>query len=328
VGALTGLALHARVPELAQRWRRRSLGELPSPLEAIPSLCERWGLRDLWVKREALIKPGLAGNKVRSLELLVGENDRSLLSFGPVGSNWARAVVRTGVAAGRPVDLVLWRGAVNAAGSGALAADRGLARRVTQGSALRGLLATLAGLMQRPRACVLLPGGASVAGVFANATAALECCAQCGAAERPPPDRVYVPWGSGTTAAGLAVGFALAGAQTQVVAVRVTSMLLANRVVVRSLIRSATRALRRAGVPAPRVKLRTEGRFMGPGYGRPSEAGVAAARCMTEATSLRLDPTYGAKAMAALQADAQAGRLQGRSAAFWLTIQEAAACAS
>ena len=51
--------------------------------------------------------------------------------------------------------------------------------------------------------------------------------------------------------------------------------------------------------------------WTGPGYGVPSAAGQAAARLVARTEGVFLDPTFGAKAMAALIDGCRAGRVQG-----------------
>ena len=301
---------------------------VPSPLQPLPTLAARFGCAALLAKREDLVCPGFAGNKIRSLESLLDRVGGAVLSFGPVGSNWARALLHAAGGTGTAVDLALWRGAVNPAGTAALATERARARRWVEGSALAVLRAAVASWWRSPRPRWLWPGGASVAGVLANAAAARECCAQCAAAGMPPPDVVYVPWGSGTTAAGLALGFAVAAAPTEVVAGRVTSAWLANRALLRGLVARGAAALHRTGVVVPPPRLRVDGRFLGAGYGRPGTPDAAAAALLAETEGLVADPTYGAKAVAALCADGAAGRLAGRRAAWWCTIAGASPCAS
>jgi D-cysteine desulfhydrase len=53
------------------------------------------------------------------------------------------------------------------------------------------------------------------------------------------------------------------------------------------------------------------GGWIGPGYGVPSAEGRAAARLAAQTEGVFLDPVFGAKAMAALIAECQAGRVRG-----------------
>jgi 1-aminocyclopropane-1-carboxylate deaminase/D-cysteine desulfhydrase-like pyridoxal-dependent ACC family enzyme len=121
--------------------------------------------------------------------------------------------------------------------------------------------------------------------------AALELATQL---ERPP-DTIVAPLGTGGTAAGIALGVAWLGWSTRVIAVRVAPRLVANRWRMARLARRAARLLK-----APDLQLRidvVDG--LGAGYGHPSPAGEGA-RTLAADHGLTLDPTYGAKAFAAL----------------------------
>ena len=58
-------------------------------------------------------------------------------------------------------------------------------------------------------------GGSTALGTLGHVNAALELADQVEAGELPLPGRVVVPLGSGGTAAGLALGFAMAGLDTR-----------------------------------------------------------------------------------------------------------------
>jgi D-cysteine desulfhydrase len=121
------------------------------------------------------------------------------------------------------------------------------------------------------------------------------------------PEAVYVALGSGGTAAGLALGFALAGAPVRVRAVRITSAVIANARRVRSLAEATARVL---GVPCPALPLDILHGYVGRGYGHP----LPAAERARSRVPVRLDSTYTAKAALAF--------LEGpeRTRVFWLTF--------
>src|SRR6185295_10552511 len=97
-----------------------------------------------------------------------------------------------------------------------------------------------------------------------------ELGAQIRAGELPSPDRVYVALGSGGTVAGLSVGLALAGVQTEIVAVAVVERLYSLRARVTALQRQVLGALGRAGVPAVApVPVVINRAHLGPGYAEP-----------------------------------------------------------
>lgn len=166
-------------------------------------------------------------------------------------------------------------------------------------------------------------GGTTPLGILGHVDAALELAAQVRAGIVPPPRRVVVPLGSGGTAAGLLVGFALAGLHTEVVGVQVVPRVVANAGRVHRLA-SATRALlaRAAGEtpPAGGVPFSTERAFYGGAYGRETAAGLSALARFREAhPGAMLDATYSAKACAAALA-----RCDGEATIFWLTFDRRA----
>ena len=160
-------------------------------------------------------------------------------------------------------------------------------------------------------------GGACPVGVLGSVNAALELAEQVARGEAPRPDVVLVPLGSGGTAAGLVVGFGLAGWDVTVAAVGVTSPWVTGRRTVQRQVRRVSRLLARAGVavPARVARLRVIGTESGAGYGHPTErARAACARLASLGIGAEL--TYSAKAFAALPA--LAGRF--RRPCFWHTF--------
>ena len=157
--------------------------------------------------------------------------------------------------------------------------------------------------------------------------AAHELAAQVRAGELPEPEVVVVALGSGGTAAGLAVGFEQAGLRTRVLGVAVAPPTPVLRHMARRLAQK-TAAL--AGLPvsgAVRAAMRVdvEGRWIGRGYGFPTEEGEAATET-ARAAGLVLDPTYTAKAFAcALAVAGGAGGAGGSSGPvlYWHTLSTA-----
>jgi D-cysteine desulfhydrase len=132
-----------------------------------------------------------------------------------------------------------------------------------------------------------------------------------------PPDCIVVPLGSGGTTAGLALAIATLRWPTRVLAVRVAPVVVANRWRVNALGRGAADLLARRGVavgrPSPGSVVIVNG--IGAGYGHPTADGEGA-RALTAAHGLTLEPTYGAKAFAALTSAAR----RYRRVVFWHTF--------
>jgi D-cysteine desulfhydrase len=125
------------------------------------------------------------------------------------------------------------------------------------------------------------------------------------------------------TVAGLALGLTAAGLKTKVMAVRVTDPQYTSLPKARRLFEKAKRLLRAADPAFPdcpfpdSFEFRHE--FFGDAYGLYTEAGMRAVRLLRDAEGINIEGTYTGKAFAALLADAEAGRLRGKTVLFWHT---------
>ena len=168
--------------------------------------------------------------------------------------------------------------------------------------------------------------------MLGHVNAGLELAAQVAAGMMPEPTHSVVPFGSGGTAAGLAIGLGLAGMQTVVVAARVAPRVVANTARADWLVRRTLRLIRRrAGDDGPKpprpAPIVVEHGVYGGAYGRPLAAGAQAATLFralnssspTLATPPMLDATYSAKAAAAALALATRRRGTAR-VLLWLTF--------
>ena len=165
----------------------------------------------------------------------------------------------------------------------------------------------------RGRSAWVIPlGGSSWLGSVGFVNAGLEVADQVRAGAIPYPSALYVALGTMGTAAGLALGLALAGLDTRVQAIRVTAEQYANRVALDRLIRK-TGALMHAYDPAipadlaQRTNIVCRDEFFGAGYGISDASTEAAIQTAAEQLGLSLESTYSGKAMAALLHDVRAG---------------------
>jgi D-cysteine desulfhydrase len=130
-----------------------------------------------------------------------------------------------------------------------------------------------------------------------------------------------LPLGSGGTAAGLALGLAIAGVESIVVGARVAPRFATGRGRVLYLAARARHFIERhAGARVPRVRasrIEVVHDVYGGAYGRPLPAADDAAALAHEALGVRLDGTYSAKAFAAALALARRGEPR---TLFWLTF--------
>jgi D-cysteine desulfhydrase len=303
-----------RFPALADI-SRASLGAFPTPVESVSLPGGA-----LMIKRDDLSGIAVGGNKVRGLEWLLGglRSDERVLTVGPRGSTHGLSTALCARALGAKTTVVRWNQHMNDA---ARRVDTMLVRAATVFDAIWVSAAyTVAGTMRlRPRVRWIGAGGLSPLALLGHVNAALELVEQVARRECELPATVFVPLGTGGTAAGLAAGFRIAGVSTRVVGVRVVPKALGRLSRVLRLARGVSRLIeRRTGSRVPRVTsldLRMEHTFYGGKYGlplrdRPDERAL-------RLTGIRLDDTYSRKAFAAAAAHVAAG---GERTMFWLTF--------
>ena len=134
---------------------------------------------------------------------------------------------------------------------------------------------------------------------------ALELAWQVESGEMPEPSHVVTAVGSGGTAAGLLLGFRLAGLQTKVLAAVVNDTLRLDSKALVGLALKSEKLLRSRGADFPDLQLSDEGLVvvddqLGAGYGHSTESANFARARAADRAGLDLDPVYTAKAMAAL----------------------------
>ena len=277
---------------------RATFGVYPTPVE-------RLSLRDgrvLLLKRDDRSASLIGGNKVRALDWLLGDvrTGDFVVTVGSSGSTHALTTAIYANQLGARVLIVRWTQQMNAA---ARRVDERV-RRVARVLDARNVIAAyaVAAVSRLTRRSHWIPaGGASVLGVLGHVNAALELAEQIGRGECEVPDRVMVPLGTGGTAAGLALGFRIAGVQTRVVAVRVVPRILGRAGRVLKLARSTASFIeRRSGARVPHVEpedIVVEHGFYGGAYGRPISPD-ADERVLRD-HGVTLDDTYSRKTFSA-----------------------------
>jgi D-cysteine desulfhydrase len=301
---------------------RADLGVIPSPLESHPSLATEFGVDTLLVKRDDLSGADFGGNKRRALEFLLADGETVPVSMGGYGSTWCAALAALAAQAGRRAHLALFPQPWTPTVAGLLSTSLRHGEVSLAGSRWRmprAIWQAVKSAGSRGRARWIAPGGASPIGVLGTVVAALELVRQVEEQRLERPEAVVVPLGSGGTAAGLLVGFRLAGWPVDVIAVRVADAWVANRWQVGRLVRSTERVLRSYRTPVPRgsTRLTVIGTELGAGYGHATERARATQARFARA-GIALDLTYSAKAATALQANAT----RFRRLCFWHTFDQ------
>jgi len=293
------LPLFERFPRLADL-PRVALGSFPTPVERIHGLDGR----ELWIKRDDLSGEPLGGNKVRSLEFLLSpvRPGNHVLTVGAEGSTHALATATYSLQLGGRTTVMAWRQQMNEEARAVASRMKNVARvivsRFTIVSMTRAMLLRL-----REPVIWIPPGGSSPRGILGHVNAGLELALQIERGETPRPARIVLPLGTGGTAAGVALGLAIAGVRTNIVMVRVVPRVVANRVRVRSLMRRTAELIeQRTGerlVLPPLRSMEVIHDQFGGAYGSATESGNAAAGELSRLHGTRADATYSAKALAA-----------------------------
>jgi D-cysteine desulfhydrase len=310
--------LHERFPELAGTLPHLALSERPTPVRELAGL-------GIWVKEDgAFGSGGWGGNKVRKLEWLIPDARRrrrgSILTFGGLGTNWGLATALYAGEHGLATALALVDQPVDDHVRAQLerlyASGARIYRTHTKARTVAMLPWLLASNARHGRPPYLLPaGGSSAVGALGYVEAALEIAAQVEDGSLPEPAHVVVAVGTGGTAAGLALGFQLAGLRTRVVGVVVNDQLRLDAPVFARLARRSAKLLERRGADLGPLRLGPDlldltRDQLGAGYGHPTAAAGRAAE-LAAADGLALDPVYTAKTMAGLLALREQRRLGG-----------------
>ncbi|HSD68602.1 MAG TPA: pyridoxal-phosphate dependent enzyme [Woeseiaceae bacterium] len=320
--------LDAMFPALGKAVARTSLANLPTPVQR--ARIEQAGRAlDISIKRDDLSSAVYGGNKVRKLEYLLNPRTSHVIkrfaTFGTVGSNHALATAIYARQLGYECTCFLAHQAKVPTVVPALCMHARLGTEIVRyGGGYSARINTLRKYLWNRDAWVIPIGGSSWVGTLGFVNAGLELATQVSAGEIPLPARVYVATGTMGTAAGLALGLALAGMRSEIQAVRVSDMAIANEPVLQRLMRKTATMMHRLdrSVPADlaeRARIRLRHDFFAGGYARSDERTADAIRLAADQLDLRLESTYTGKAMAALLNDcATAGECL-----FWSTWNSA-----
>ena len=279
---------------------RVQLALTPTPLQRLDRLSAHTGV-DLFMKRDDLTGDiGLAGNKARKLEYLLGravaDGATHVLTTGGPQSNHARATAAAAAKLGLGCILVL-AGRDPGTRDGNLLLDELFGAEVRfpgaitpeeQAQALEAAAAELTAAGARPYTVPI--GGSTPLGTlgsyacYTEIAQALEgdayiCCAT----------------GSGGTHAGLALGAALHGRAVRVTGFSVWQPESYLRPITERLVRGAAALL---GAEPPDAALLIDDGYAGPRYGKASEVGMEAIRLVARLEGIVLDHVYTGKAMA------------------------------
>lgn len=296
---------------------RLSLARLPTPLELLSRLSEEVGTR-IWIKRDDLTDTTASGNKIRKLEFSLGqasvEQADVMVTWGGVQSNHCRATAVLAAQLGLKSHLVL-RGNEPRERDGNLLIDELVGARITfadldEYSDMDGTYERL----QREYASkglktFRIPVGATdEIGLWGY----LECAAELKQdfeLHNISPDAIISATGSGGTMAGLILGKALHGLESEIFAFNVCD--------------DEAYFVKKISEDFARWKIRYEAKldvskqtinvidgYVGPGYGRATPEVFDTIRRVARLEGIVLDPVYTGKAFNGMLDQIRQGRLK------------------
>lgn len=304
-----------------------SLPFVPAPtiIEPMPRLLMRLGGGPrLYIKRDDAIPFGFGGNKVRKLALVaaraVTDGADTLITAGGVQSNHARATAAAAAKLGLRAVLVANGEPPERLTANALL-DELLGAEVVYVPSREDrapmILQVAERLRSEGRRPFAIPIGASTPlGALGFALAVAELVDQM-----PAPDVIVHSTSSGGTQAGLVAGCRLLGLPTRVVGISADDSSQSLQSQVRAIISGVADLLNMDPAKLSRgTAIEVDDRFVGEGYGIPTDESREAIELTARTEAIFLDPTYTAKAMAGLIAYVRRQRFkQNQTVLFWHT---------
>lgn len=306
-------------PALASSIPHVSLGKFPTPIDGPFEV----GPHKIWLKRDDLSGEIHGGNKIRKLEVALGEARQrgvsTLVLGGAKGSNWCVAATIYGKELGFRIKAILFPQPITPFSERNFSFTSREAQEIIEIQSPILLPFYLWREKKNKDALALPMGGTSTLTSLGYVNAALELKEQIDGGILPEPQEIWIPLGTGGTVAGLVAGLKLAGLSSTIKAVRVVDRIVSNRWRTLRMAQKVEKILMKRGVSfqGKGWALEVIHSAIGKGYGHPTDQGTKGIDFFREVMKIQLEPTYTGKAAGALQ-----GRLdekEGKNILFWNT---------
>ena len=310
-GASGGCASVAGRDQAFDAVPRIKLTSLPTACNKMDNVTRHVGGPDLYIKRDDVMELAHGGNKTRKLEYALAEalnlGCRSVVTQGGLQSNHVRQTCSGAAKVGLECHVVLSNPVPEMRdelmGSGNFLMDQLMGAHIHFAEDGRGPVVerVLAELKEAGKNPYNIPAGASNGiGSLGYMLAARELINQWDEMDISP-SHIVTASGSCGTQAGLLMGLRYFGnTATSVVGISVSNPSERLRARTRTVLDMMSEV---TGIPSSLVSDReivVKDEYIGEGYGRPSDACVAAIRLLGENEGIILDPIYTGKGMAGM----------------------------
>lgn len=307
-----------RVREMLAALPRVSLAHLPTPLDDCPRLSSSVGVA-LRIKREDCTGLAFGGNKVRQHEYILGDalaaGADCLIQGAASQSNHSRQLAAAGAKLGVEVHLLPRMDARSSPPQANFLLDHLLGATIhpipADGSSIKAKQDLAAELRRHGKTPYVLGMGSPRAAALA-AVACIEVACEIAEAPGPLPTAVVVT-SQGSTQAGIQLGFEMLGVDVRVYGINPVPTDHEAYVTPATIAEIAQQAAGLVGwstaIDEKTIENTTE--FAEPGYGVPSDAGLAAIRLVGSTAGIVLDPVYSSKGFSGLVEYRRRGVLTG-----------------
>lgn len=294
------------------RFPRLTLGQFPTPLEALPNLSRYLGGPTLYIKRDDNTGLASGGNKTRKLEFLLADAVRQeadvVITQGATQSNHVRQTIAGAAKLGLKTQILLEK-RVNRFGedyqrSGNILLDDLLGGVIVDhlpaGTDMQAAMERLADTLraQGHRPYVIPGGGSNPIGALGYAACAEELLYQS-SQQRLRIDHIVHATGSTGTQAGLVTGLEASNSGIPVLGISVRAPKAKQEENVYALAARTWQLLGARG-ELHRARVAVNSDYVGEGYGLPTEGTLEALRLLAQLEGILLDPVYTGKGMAGL----------------------------